>query len=105
MKRKYYIHPVEIHTQTQSRYARILKRIDQSLSSSERMQARAILEWVSCSIVPISRNAIQGALSVARGKDPFRGRKGVLLDVVQLCGPILEAIDDRICFVHFSAKE
>ena len=53
----------------------------------------------------MSRNEIQGALSVARGKDPYRGGKGLLLDVVQRCGPIIELIDDRIYFVHFSAKE
>ena len=69
------------------------------------MQARTILEWVSCSIVPISRNEIQGAFSVARGKDPSRGRKELPLDVVRHCGPIVEVIDDHVYFVHFSAKE
>ena len=105
MKRKYHILVVEALTQIQSRYARILSRIDQGLSSLERTQAREILEWVSCSIVPISPNEIQGALSVARGKDPNRGRKGLLLNIVQRCGPIVEVIDDRLYFVHFSAKE
>ena len=48
---------------------------------------------------------MQGALSVAGGKEPYRGRKGLILNVVQRCGPIVEVIDDRIYFVHFSAKE
>ena len=48
---------------------------------------------------------MQAALFVARGKDPSRGRKEPLLDIVRRCGPIVEIIDDRIYFVHFSAKE
>ena len=71
----------------------------------ERTQARVILEWVSCSFVPISRNEIQVALLVARGKDPSRGRKEPFLDVVRRCGPIIEIVNDHIYFVHFSAKE
>ena len=68
-------------------------------------QAKSILEWVSCSIVPITRNEVQTALFVARGKDPSRGRKQIPLDVVRRCGPIIEIINDHIYFVHFSAKE
>ena len=105
MKRKYRNHVFETLTQAQSRYARILTRINEALSSVERAQARTILEWVSCSMVPVSPNEVQEALSVARGKDPSRGRKGLLLDVVRRCGPVVEIIDDRIYFVHFSAKE
>ena len=94
-----------ILTQSKIRYDRILRRISQGLSSLEQGQARAILEWVSCSIVPITQKEIQVALSVARGKDPFRGSKELLLDVVQRCGPIIEVINDNVYFVHFSAKE
>ncbi|KAL9046215.1 MAG: hypothetical protein Q9214_000890, partial [Letrouitia sp. 1 TL-2023] len=85
-------------------YGRILERIDRDLSIAERVQARAILEWVSCSIVPVSQNEIQLALSVVNGKDPFQGRKESLLNVVQRCGPIIEINNDLIEFVHFSAK-
>ena len=105
MKRKHRTHTVEAFTQTQSRYARNLTRINEGLSPVGRVQARAILEWVSCSMVPVSPNEVQQALSVARGKDPSRGRKELPLDVVQCCGPLLEIIDERIYFVHFSAKE
>lgn len=105
MKRKYHIQLAEALTQTPPRYGRTLSRINQGLSPLERAQARAILEWVSCSIVPISRNEIQAALFVARGKDPSRGRKEPLLDVVRRCGPIVEIVNDHIYFVHFSAKE
>lgn len=105
MKREYLTHFVETRTQTQSRYARNLNRIDKDLSSVEREQARAILELVSCSMVPLSPNEVQQALSVARGKDPSRGRKELPLDIVRHCGSLLEVIDDRIYFVHSSAKE
>ena len=105
MKRKYYIQVAEALTHPQPRYGRILRRIDQSLTLLERAQAKAILEWVSCSIVPITRNEVQAALFVARGKDPSRGRKELPLDVVRRCGPIIEIINDHIYFVHFSAKE
>lgn len=105
MKRKYRTHVFEILTQAQSRYARNLTRINEGLSLVERAQARAILEWVSCSVVPVSPNEVREAISVARRKDPSRGRRELLLDVVRRCGPILEVIDDRIYFVHFSAKE
>ena len=105
MKRKYRTHVFETLTQAQSRYARNLTRINEGLSPVERAQARTILEWVSCSMVPVRPIEVQEALSVARGKDTSRGREGLLLDVVRRCGPIVEVIDDRIYFVHFSAKE
>ena len=56
-------------------------------------------------MVPVSPNEVQKALSVARGKDPSLGGEELLLDVVRRCGPIVEVVDDRIYFVHFSAKE
>lgn len=45
------------------------------------------------------------ALSIANGKDPFQARRKSLLDVLRRCGPIIEIVNDRISFVHFTAKE
>ncbi|KAL8788589.1 MAG: hypothetical protein Q9195_007233 [Heterodermia aff. obscurata] len=86
-------------------YGRILERIERGLKSSERAQARAILEWVSCSIFPVDQNEIGLALSIANGKDPFQGLKNSLLEVVRRCGPIIEIVNGHIYFVHFSAKD
>ena len=87
------------------RYGRILERISRDLSRSEIAQAKAILEWVSCSIVPVRTVEIQLALAVGNERDPFQGCRESLLDVVRRCGPILEVVDKYIYFVHFSAKE
>ena len=86
-------------------YGRILDRINRDLTSLERHQAKGILEWISCSIVPVRTIEIQFALSIASDKDPFQGRRESLLNVVKRCGPILEVIDEHVYFVHFSAKE
>lgn len=56
-------------------YGRIRQRIDRDLTFKERAQAKAVLEWVSCAIVPVYQNEIQLALSVANDKDPFRSQR------------------------------
>ena len=56
-------------------------------------------------MVLVSLNEVQKALLLARGKAPSRGREELPLDIVRRCGPLLQVIDERIYFIHFSAKE
>lgn len=70
-----------------------------------RKEARTILELVSCSAVPLSKNEIQLAVLIARGGDPSQGCRSMFLNLIQRCGPIIEEVDGIIQFVHHTAQE
>ncbi|KAI1640418.1 NACHT domain protein [Biscogniauxia mediterranea] len=85
-------------------YGRILKRIN-SLDYTAKEKARAILGWVACSPTPLTVQEVQQALIIDL-KPP--GNLGVVcgnLNLVRICGPIVEVVDDYIQFVHFTVKE
>jgi hypothetical protein len=86
-------------------YDRILSRITEGLDIRQRDDARQILALITCCVVPLSKNEIQFAAYTARGRDPTKGCKGLFLNVLDRCGPIIEEIDGHLRFVHFSARE
>ncbi|EUC40122.1 hypothetical protein COCMIDRAFT_30891 [Bipolaris oryzae ATCC 44560] len=86
-------------------YGRVLSRIEKDLPPQAKLEAKQILEWVSCSLDLITKSEIQFALMIARGKDPSRGSRRLFMDIFQRCGPIIEEINGYIRFVHFSARE
>lgn len=81
-----------------------MKRIDEDLCPREREQARTILEWIGCSRVPVTKHEILLALRCRSG-DPTKGCQGLLLNIIQRCGPIIEEVGGYVEFVHFTAKE
>ncbi|KAF2138225.1 uncharacterized protein K452DRAFT_90147 [Aplosporella prunicola CBS 121167] len=86
-------------------YGRIMVRIQQDLRPQERREAKQILEWVGCSLSPVSENEIKLALLVSRGGDLSKGPRGIFTNIFQRCGPIIETVNGFIQFVHFSARE
>ncbi len=75
-----------------------------SKPTTERQKARNVLGWVGCSPAPLTIYEIEQALLVS--DDPQRrARISSRLDVVRLCGPIIEVVDDYVQFVHFTVKE
>ncbi|KAL0938544.1 NACHT domain protein [Colletotrichum truncatum] len=86
-------------------YERIFSKVNQSTNASLKDKARKILGWVGCAPSPLTRREIEQALLV-NPKDTDGDAKVVsVLDVVRVCGPIVEVVDDHVQFVHFTAKE
>ncbi|RHZ66042.1 hypothetical protein CDV55_107640 [Aspergillus turcosus] len=86
-------------------YGRILSRIEKDLHPQARLEAKQILEWVSCSLDLVTKNEIQLALMIACGKDSSHGCRGLFMDIFQRCGPIIEEVNGYVQFVYFSARE
>lgn len=89
-----------------SSYGRILERIDVKLHSNERELARRMLEWVLSSTRPLRLKELEQAMTIRIGDRCINKRRRILRRLDELCGPILEiGVDEKVHFVHFSAKE
>lgn len=67
--------------------------------------ARKILGWIACTPVPLTIQEIQQALTINTKRKEVPSKVLVGLDLVRLCGPIVEIIDEYVQFVHFTVKE
>ncbi|KAI1488247.1 NACHT domain protein [Biscogniauxia mediterranea] len=79
--------------------------LNDALDYTAKEKARAILGWVACSPTPLTVQEVQQALIIDLKKP---GNLGVVrgnLNLVRICGPIVEVVDDYIQFVHFTVKE
>ncbi|UPL01667.1 hypothetical protein LCI18_012601 [Fusarium solani-melongenae] len=86
-------------------YGRIFQRLNISTENTLRRKAHRILGWVGCAPSPMTRHELEQAL-VINPEQPDQGpRVNSELNVVALCGPIVEVIDDYVQFVHFTVKE
>ncbi|KAI0442379.1 NACHT domain protein [Xylaria telfairii] len=97
----------QLHTLPESlydAYGRILKRIN-SLDSIPREKARRILGWIGCSPTPLRVPEIQQALTIHLNDTQNTKRVRGSLNLVRICGPIVELVDDYVHFVHFTVKE
>lgn len=86
-------------------YARILKRINNLYSTVARNRTRNILGWIGCSPTPLKINELEQALLVDVEDPQSNVRVSCSLNLVELCGPIVEVIDEYVQFVHFTVKE
>lgn len=90
------------------RYGRILNRIKEKLSQTERDLARRVLGWVVCSTRPLSLNELKHAMAIDIDKEDrcINKKRIILRRLDELCGPVIEFdAEDKIHFVHFTAKE
>ncbi|KAI5456910.1 hypothetical protein BGZ63DRAFT_434144 [Mariannaea sp. PMI_226] len=86
-------------------YGRILMRINSSTDKSLKNKARKILGWVGCAPSPMTRRELEQALVVNPVQADQQPRVVSKLDVVNICGPIVEVVDEYVQFVHFTVKE
>jgi len=70
-----------------------------------RDKARRILGWVGCSPVPMTVQELEQALSIRIGDYDQIPKGYSTLNLVRLCGPVVEVVDGEVLFVHFTAKE
>ncbi|KAK1833652.1 hypothetical protein QBC39DRAFT_302504 [Podospora conica] len=85
-------------------YQRVLQRINDMPSSVCKISKR-ILAYIACSPVPIMVREMEQFILLDPGVleevHPVRAR----MNVIQYCGPLVEVVEDRLQFVHFTAKE
>ncbi|KAI1420542.1 NACHT domain protein [Xylaria sp. FL1777] len=86
-------------------YGRILRRVNNLDSFALREKIRLVLGWVGCSPTVLTIQEIQQALAIDL-EDPEKiGNVRGSLDLVRICGPIVELVDGYVQFVHFTVKE
>ncbi|RSL54227.1 hypothetical protein CEP54_010009 [Fusarium duplospermum] len=93
-------------TDLNAAYDRILSRINESLpNEAARIKARKALGWIAYSPVALTIRELEQALIVNIG-DRDQVPTGIsTLEVVYLCGPVVEEVDGQLQLVHFTAKE
>ncbi|UKZ82346.1 hypothetical protein TrVFT333_010133 [Trichoderma virens FT-333] len=80
---------------------RIFDKINRK-SQIIKKKCRLILGWISCSPAPLALSELEQALVVTISDT---SRVSSPLNVVRLCGPIIEIVGGNIQFVHFTVKE
>jgi hypothetical protein len=96
-----HVRPAELD----SRYGRMISRIQQRLPSEQASHAKKILNWIVCSKVEMIKQEIIQALMVVEGDNTLVLERRLFQEITQLCGPIIEMHGDYVLFVHFTAKE
>ena len=86
------------------RYKRVVSRIER-LSRGNRDAAKRILGWIGCSPYPIRLYELEQAVLVGSGSHTDAPTVDSSLNIVKLCGPIVEVVGDTPQFVHFTVKE
>lgn len=88
-------------------YARILSRINSLHPTRAQTKARRLLGFIGCSPAPLTIHELNQLLTL----DLYEGLGKVThpnrcsLNPIQLCGPIVEVVDEYVQFVHFTVKE
>ncbi|KAK1765267.1 hypothetical protein QBC33DRAFT_496016, partial [Phialemonium atrogriseum] len=85
-------------------YERALSRID-GLSTRNRDTVKRILGWIGCSPVPLTLYELEQAILVSVEACDDAPVVDSSLNIVKLCGPIVEVVDETPQFVHFTVKE
>ena len=70
-----------------------------------RSKTRNILGWIGCSPTPLTIQELEQALMVDIENVQSSVRVSSSLNIIELCGPIVEVVDEYVQFVHFSVKE
>ncbi|RSL90982.1 hypothetical protein CEP51_000479 [Fusarium floridanum] len=81
-------------------FARMLHNID----SGQRQTSALILKWVALAERPLTLNELAGAIGVEPG-DHGMSIERITTDRVAICRPFLKVHNNRVLFVHQSAKE
>ncbi|KAH7148334.1 hypothetical protein EDB81DRAFT_792040 [Dactylonectria macrodidyma] len=88
-------------------YHRIFRRIDEQRPQL-RAKCRKILGWIGSAPVPLTALEMEQALSIDSNFEKELGEPPQLVtnvSFVQMCGPIIEVVDEKLQFVHFTVHE
>jgi hypothetical protein len=87
-----------------SRYERIISRINR-LPTRQQETAKRTLGWIGCSPIPLTIYELEQAILVSAEVHADAPSVDSSLNIVKLCGPIVEVVDERPQFVHSTVKE
>ncbi|PYH38327.1 uncharacterized protein BO87DRAFT_351111 [Aspergillus neoniger CBS 115656] len=85
-------------------YARVLQRLNDLHPTSKDLCRRA-LGWIGCSSIPLQLQELSFALSIIPGSESNLLGSPTSINVLRLCGPIVEVCGNYVQFVHFTVKE
>ncbi|KAH6964634.1 hypothetical protein DER45DRAFT_610955 [Fusarium avenaceum] len=86
-------------------YGRVIQQIYTSPDPQRRNLARSILGWVGCAPSPMTLKEIEQTLLVDPDCPSKLPRVQATVNVVQICGPIVDVVDGYVQFVHFTVRE
>ncbi|KAF5668760.1 Nacht domain-containing protein [Fusarium denticulatum] len=92
-------------TSLEDAYGRVLQQINASPDPQRTKLARSILGWVGCAPSPMTLKEIEQALLVDPEVPSMLPRVQARVNVVQICGPIIDVVDGYVQFVHFTVPE
>ncbi|KAF5699854.1 hypothetical protein FGLOB1_11149 [Fusarium globosum] len=109
----YYINDIEdiqnqlehLPTSLEDAYGRVLQHINASKDPHRKKLARSILGWVGCAPTPMTLKEIEQALLVDPSCPCKVPKVQARVNVVQICGPIVDVVDGYVQFVHFAVRE
>ncbi|KAF4452091.1 NACHT domain protein [Fusarium austroafricanum] len=88
-------------------YHRIFHRIN-TLDDKLRSKCRRILGWIACAPLALTAPEMEQALAVkfhTRGNSKHVPTVVNKFNFVKMCGPIIEVMDEKLQFVHFTVHE
>ncbi|KAL2132803.1 hypothetical protein VTI74DRAFT_3372 [Chaetomium olivicolor] len=85
-------------------YERVFSRINR-LSTWKQNTVKRILGWIGSSPVPLTIHELEQAIVVSTKAHNDAPSVDSSLNIVKLCGPIVEVVDGTPRFVHFTVKE
>lgn len=85
-------------------YQKVLRRISDMPSSVSKISKR-ILAYIACSPLPIMVREMEQLILLDPGVLEEVPTVRVSMNVVQYCGPLVEVVEDKLQFVHFTVKE
>ena len=85
-------------------YERVFLRISR-LSSRKRGIVKRLLGWIGSSPVPLTIHELEQAILVSSRAHDDAPSVDSPLNIVKLCGPIVEIMDGTPQFVHSTVKE
>ncbi|KAF5674658.1 Nacht domain-containing protein [Fusarium circinatum] len=86
-------------------YGRVLQQINDCPDPRRRSLARSILGWVGCARSPMTLKEIEQALLVDPKFPSKLPKVQATVNVIQVCGPIIDIVDGYVQFVHFTVRE
>ncbi|KAH7255143.1 uncharacterized protein BKA55DRAFT_563482 [Fusarium redolens] len=83
----------------------VLQQINASTDPQRKKLALSILGWVGCSPSPMAVKEIEQALLVDPDHLFKQPRVQAKVNVIQVCGPIVDVVEGYVQFVHFTVRE
>lgn len=77
------------------------------MNSRRREKSRKVLGWIGCAPIPMTIFEMEQALLIDTDPEPTAWiSSGIATqDFISLCGPLIEIVDGKLQFVHFTVRE